>query len=584
MDNFKKQCDEAYENGNPLISDEEYEVLFGINASSMHIPKTKTVNLPLWMGSLDKVKDEKSLQIWIEKFERKKISNVVITPKFDGVSALMTKDKKMFSRGNGKIGSLLSEIVPFISFDSTVLNDFLRGELVMKKEVFFSKYSKNFKNARNLVSGQISKKKIDENILEDLYFMPFESINLNSKNLCPSVQLSQMYNKLNENFKWIEVPISQLSFDFLLNILKKWTNEIPFEIDGIVIQSNIEYNNIYNGNPKNSFAFKNNFFSEEIIVKVVDVSWDLSKWGAFKPIVHIEPTQIGGVVVKKITGHNAKNIKNKSIGKDALVKIVRSGNVIPHIIETIQPAVFLNFPFGTWNGVDICKDFYDDKIEIKFLVNLFKKLNVKYISNKTIEKMFFQCHLKTFFQIINCDYASLTLIFQHLSSIRILNSLKELKEKPIFASVLISGFGIFGKNIAEKRVKNLLQIVGHINLPSIEVIQDIEGFANIIAKQIVENFEKMVELINECKQNGLNVIWDDEENKNETKKRICISGFRNKKFEDFFIIEPQISKNTDFLVVLNKNSTTIKIKKAKMLNIKIITFEECCLENKILIN
>jgi NAD-dependent DNA ligase len=495
----------------------------------------------------------------------------------------------LFSRGNGKIGSLLSEIVPYITFDSfnyKLSSGFIRGELIMKKDIFLSKYSKKFKNARNLVAGQISKKKIDENILKDIYFIPYELINSDFLNFRPGIQLSKIYKKNNKNFKWIEISICELSFDFLLNVLKKWNEEIPFEIDGIVVQSNIEYKSISKGNPKNSFAFKNNFFSEEIIVKVIDVSWELSKWGAFKPVVHIEPTQISGVVVRRITGHNAKNIKNKAIGKDALVKIVRSGNVIPHIIKTIKPAVFLNFPDGIWKGVDIYKknfEQYNPEIEIKWLTSLFKKLDVKYLGSKTVEKMFYECNLKTFFEMINCDLVNLILSFQKLSSERILNSLIELKSRPIFASVLISGFGIFGKNIGEKRVSNLLKIVGHKNVPSIDTIQNIDGFANTIATQIFENFDRMLDLIDECKENGLNVIWDDDcnNNENKSKKKICISGFRDKKFEEIFIVLPQISKNIDFLVVLDKNSTTSKVKKAKMLNIKIITYEECCIENKI---
>jgi NAD-dependent DNA ligase len=63
---------------------------------------------------------------------------------------------------------------------------------------------------------------------------------------------------------------------------------------------------------------------------------------------------LGGVRIEYATGFNAGYIRDHRIGVGAMVRVVRSGDVIPHILEVMEPAVETMMPehrYG-WKGVD----------------------------------------------------------------------------------------------------------------------------------------------------------------------------------------------------------------------------------------
>ena len=71
-------------------------------------------------------------------------------------------------------------------------------------------------------------------------------------------------------------------------------------------------------------------------IKVLDIEWNVSKDGYIKPTLILEPTELGDVLVSRTTGFNAKYIYDNKLGKGSIVKMIRSGDVIPHIVEVIK--------------------------------------------------------------------------------------------------------------------------------------------------------------------------------------------------------------------------------------------------------
>ena len=109
--------------------------------------------------------------------------------------------------------------------------------------------------------------------------------------------------------------------------------------------------------------------SDQVVeAKVVDVIWNASKSGYLKPRVRIEPVNIGGVKIEYATGFNGNFIEENKIGVGAIIQIVRSGDVIPHIKSVTTPAEKTKMPDVpyTWTDthVDIILTNKDDDVNV----------------------------------------------------------------------------------------------------------------------------------------------------------------------------------------------------------------------------
>lgn len=580
---YKQICDEAYESGKPVISDDEYDYLFGNNATAMMPPVGQVVALPMWMGSLNKVKTPQEFNIWLKKI-RNVTEYVVVSPKLDGVAALMSADH-MYSRGSGNIGSSLDRLLPFVKKNynnplDAAKDDYIRGELIIDKTSFNDKYASTFKNARNFIAGQISKINISTNILRDISFVPYEWIDSSFMNKYPSEQLQYMHGNpgiiSSSGFIWLKLPVTELSYEYLNDLLNLWSLSIPYDIDGIVIVPNLRYYSIESGNPLLNIALKKETSQEEsAVVKVLKVIWSISKWGAYKPVVYVEPVLLDGSTISKVTGHNAKTVLERQIGPGAVIKIVKSGKVIPYIVDVLTPSDKVHIPEGTWKGTDIYKATSSNtKInaqqQIKGLTELFQKIGLKNINVKTIERLYYECNLKTFFDIINATPQSISNAFplKGKNNENIIEEITRVKQKPIPAHVLVSASGVLGQGIGEQKTAALLSNLGYSTVPTLAEIKEIPGFANKTALQVLQNFPAMQEFIETCKNNNLQI---DITYKNPNRPIICLSGFRDKTLEKKFEVKENLSKDVQYLVVISRDKTTEKMKRAQEYGIQIIT-------------
>ena len=99
--------------------------------------------------------------------------------------------------------------------------------------------------------------------------------------------------------------------------------------------------------------------------------------------VQIDPVVLGGAKIEYATGFNGKFIEDNKIGLGSLVKLIRSGDVIPHIVAVIQAAEQPRMPTVpyVWNDthVDIMlKDkSQDSTVKEKTIAGFFKVLDVE---------------------------------------------------------------------------------------------------------------------------------------------------------------------------------------------------------------
>ena len=328
-------------NGEPVMTDGEYDIVeefmkkkFPRNTQLKCIgakcEKSKAA-LPYEMWSMDKIKpDTEALPKWMTKYT----GPYVISGKLDGISGMYTTEgdvPKLYTRGDGRTGQDVSHLIPNLRLpkDKGIV---IRGEFIMAKEVFKTKYKGEFSNPRNLVAGVVNKKTQDD-MIKDIRFIAYEVIK--PSGLKPSEQMSKLATLDVDVVN--NITTQTLTNDELSKTLQDWRTNHPFEIDGVIVADD----NIHprtTGNPDHAFAFKMVLSDQMAESHVVDVIWTASKNRLLKPRIQIVPVTIGGVVITFVTGNNARSIQKKGIGIGAIVQVIRSGDVIPKIEHVTVPA------------------------------------------------------------------------------------------------------------------------------------------------------------------------------------------------------------------------------------------------------
>jgi len=204
-------------------------------------------------------------------------------------------------------------------------------------------------------------------MLKTIDFVCYEVIK--PENLKPSEQLNKIISLNTDCVKFIDsISLTELTNEFLSEKLVNWRNNYIYTIDGIICIDDKVYPR-ESKNPSHAFAFKMVLSDQSAEAKVLDVLWSASKDGFLKPRVQIEEINIGGAKINYATGFNAKFIEDNKIGVGAIIKIIRSGDVIPKIEEVITSAEIPLMPKEKyiWNEthVDIMLENKEDDENVK---------------------------------------------------------------------------------------------------------------------------------------------------------------------------------------------------------------------------
>jgi len=555
--------------------------------------------LPIYMGSLDKIKDsEANIVKWKNKYK----GNYVISEKLDGISCLLYHDKnetKLLTRGNGYIGQNISHILPYLRIDVTKLQEkiAIRGELIISRSNW-NLISDIGANARNVVAGAVHTKTVNKDTISKIDFVAYDI-------LYPRKKLSESL----EYVKMLDIPVVNhivggndiLNLENLSQLLAKWRKESLYEIDGIVIQHDEEHNVLSGKNPKHAFAFKTIITNEQAEVIVTDVEWNISKHRYLKPLIKFEEISLGGVKIKQATGFNAAFIKNNKIGPGSHIIIVRSGDVIPHVLTVLTPSSNNQpkMPSVSYDWTETNIDIFlkgDEKNrehDINAFVHFMKTLDIDGVKDGVITKMY-DAGFDTLKKIINISLDEIRIIrgFKDKSALKLYQSLQNIStskcEKLLIAS------NVFGRGLGEKKLKLISDVypfIGYdktrsLNL-SIDDLIKINGIAVTTADQFIKGIEKYFEFCEdigiECKKSNKEAINNQSSKFDIFKgKKVVFSGFRNKEYEDNITnsggtITTALSKATNYLIVKEYNDSSAKIKKALEYGTIIMTKHE--LEN-----
>jgi NAD-dependent DNA ligase len=452
-------------------------------------------------------------------------------------------------------------------------------------------------NPRNLVSGQVNTKKLNKSILSDIDFIAYEIIH-------PWTDFKTQYKTLEElDF---DVPnyqiVKHIDMDILSTYLKNHKKKSEYEIDGIIISDTNLHKRYTSGNPEYSFAFKELLEDQIAEVKVLDVEWNVSKDGYIKPKLILEPVKLSGVTIKNVTAFNAKFIKDNKLGPGSIIKLTRSGDVIPHIVGIVK-STKAKFPSGDWiwnvSGVDIIMQKKNYQQRIKEITFFLKNLDVKHIDEKIVEKLYNlgYTNINKYFSfdkkhLMNTEGFKETMINKIDTEItNALDNMSLLK--------LMTASNIFGHGIGEKKLKKILDLYPDIILKKYligpkefyNLIINIYGFDTITTDQFIKNMKKFCNFFFELPKKYRNKVLIETIVFNKfskvikkktispcTDKQFVFSDFRNKQWEQYIEtnggkITSTVSKNTDYLVTTLeqiKSASNSKVIKANKLGISII--------------
>jgi DNA ligase (NAD+) len=348
------------------------------------------VKLPIYMGSMNKILTTKPLLQWIDKYR----GPYLISCKLDGVSGLYVKNvdgtEKLYTRGNGEYGQDISHLIPYLHLPKNKSKNeiMIRGEFIMENQTFQEKYAHQYSNARNFTSGIINRNEVD-NSIHDIHFIPYEVIS-------PSFKPYEQFQFLIQN-KYRVVHhffVDTISENLLNENLVSLRKEYRYQIDGLIITNNEMYERKPE-NPDHSFAFKINSTDQMVDAVVEDVLWTPSKDGYLKPRIQIQPISINNVTITYLNGFNAAYIQQNKIGASSVLRIMRSGDVIPHIVEILSHAKEPIMPPPTtlyhWtkSGIDIIVDNVEENeiVRLKQITLFFRKLGVEDFSEKYIQRV-----------------------------------------------------------------------------------------------------------------------------------------------------------------------------------------------------
>lgn len=592
----------------PLMTDNEYDILReytlkhypknkaakeGHTTSTIKVEKNK-VKLPYEMWSMDKIKPNTDTLV---KWKQTYTGPYVISCKLDGISALFSTEKnalKLYTRGNGTIGQDISHLIPYLKLPVKSKDLVIRGEIIIKKLVFEAKYAQQFANPRNFVAGQVNQKTIDPAIMADLSFVAYEVI---KPVLKPSAQLALLSEGQDvEVVKHLSLPSTELSNERLSELLIKWRAEYAYEIDGIICIDDKVYSRT-TGNPAHAFAFKMVLSDQVAEALVTDVIWTPSKDGYLKPRVQIEPLTLGGVTIEYATGFNARFIVDKQIGVGALIRLIRSGDVIPHITEVVQPAaqpLMPTVPYE-WNAtqVDILltDKANDATVKEKTISGFFTHLEVDGLGPGNIKRMI-EAGYDTVPKILamrEADFLKVEGFKTKLAQKIHTNIAQQIKTATL--PELMHASNLFGRGFGTKKLQLILDAYPTIltdPLPlsaKVEKISTVNGLARKTAEQFVKEIPAFIAFLQSAKLTDKltpspstfikPTLYANKDHPLYGKKWV-MTGFRDKELiQDLLNVGSEqgsaVNKKTALVIVKDLDEDNVKVADAQKLGIPIMT-------------
>lgn len=367
----------------PAVSDAEFDKLLGElraietehpewitsdsptqRAGSEPSAKFSKVRHPAPILSLGNAYVESDLRAWFERIirldERVRKASFVAEPKLDGLSVVLHYKDGLFvqgaTRGNGEVGEDVTlnlrtlRKLP-LRIPATKGGPKPPADLYVRGEVFFFKKDfeqlnkrqsesgdRIYQTARNTAAGTL--RQLDPSITASRALTIYVYNIVSAQGKVPNTQWDTLQYLKDLGFPVAPESILVKNIDEVVAVYNKWMagrDKLPYEVDGMVIKINdIDLANdlgFVGKDPRGAIAYK--FPAIEVTTKLLDIGVNVGRTGVLTPFAMLEPSEIGGVIVKQATLHNFDFIEEKDIRIGDRVMVKRAGDVIPYVIGPV---------------------------------------------------------------------------------------------------------------------------------------------------------------------------------------------------------------------------------------------------------
>lgn len=559
--------------------------------------------------SLDKVQSFNELEAWVTKIKTAYPGAVfTVEYKYDGLNLSITYENGLLiravTRGNGVTGEVVTRQVETInsvplSIGYKELIE-VRGEGYMKRSSLAAYNEKHadepLKNTRNGVAGAI--RNLDPSVTAGRKLdMVFYSLGYNTLKLRSQTELNEFLKENRfatngvfrrcENHEEIRAVIEEIG---------RTRDSLDFDIDGVVIKTDdfalreeLGYTEKF---PRWAVAFK--FEAEEVVTKLLKVTWMPGRTGKVTPIGHLKPVELCGATISRATLNNIGDIRKKSLKTNSDVYVRRSNDVIPEVLglaeegedseEIKAPEVcpVCGTPLIERGALLYCPNRNGCSEQIVARLELYCSkdgADIEGLSEKTL-KLFYEK-----LGVISPDglYALKTSQlmelegFKEKKAAKITDSIEKSKEMSLPAFLYALGI----ENVGTKTAADLAERYGSLEKimqASVEELIAIEDIGEVVAGSIKDYFSdaENVKMIERLLAAGVKPIYSEKKEGIFSGMKFVLTGeleglvrSEAKKLieEEGGEVMSSVTKNTD-IVVAGENAGA-KLEKALKLNVEI---------------
>ena len=305
--------------------------------------------------SLAKTKQAAELVKWAEGLP------IWISWKLDGLTLVVTYDDgrltKVVTRGNGHIGTNITHLAKAINGIPQQIayqgHTVIRGEAVISYddfEKFLMESGEDYANPRNLASGSLTLKDVEEVKQRHIQWIPFTLVHIDDDILSWGDRMAWLEQ---QGFQTVEHErVEHPGIDAVENVINAFTEKVtskqnPYPVDGLVIcYDDTEYaqTGSVTGHhaTKAGLAFK--WQDEAADTVLQEIEWSCAA-STISPVAIFRPVELEGTTVKRASLCNISECERLGIGtKGTEISVIKANKIIPKVIKVIRTEGTLEIP------------------------------------------------------------------------------------------------------------------------------------------------------------------------------------------------------------------------------------------------